>query len=91
MHLVENNLIIVESFVDMSLNYCITTTKEWVRLNCPELLSKYPQFIRCEDDNDLPVGRFGCPFLEYDKNNVGCHYAREVRDNSGFLYYSIEE
>ena len=86
----ENRLVVVESIVDMSLNYCITATKEWVQLNCPELLTKYTQFIRHSEDGDLPEGRFGCPFLEYNEDNIGYHYAAEKNDGD-YWYYSIED
>lgn len=87
----ENKLVVVESFVDMSLNYCITATKEWVQINFPELLTKFTQFIRSgEEHDDLPEGRFGCPFLEYSEDNIGCHYAEEKEDDCGYLYYSID-
>ena len=87
----ENKLVVVESLVDMALNYCVTATKEWVQSNCPELLTKYTQFIRCEEGDDLPEGRFGCPFLEYNEDNVGWHYAVEEEDGNGHLSYIIEE
>ena len=87
----ENKLVVVESLVDMALNYCVTATKEWVQSNCPELLTKYTQFIRCEEDDDLPEGRFGCPFLEYNEDNIGLHYAVEEEDGNGHLSYIIEE
>ena len=75
----------------MSLNYCITATEEWVQTNCPELLSKFIQFIRStEDPDDLPKGRFGCPFLEYNEYNIGYHYAEEKIDDGGYPYYSID-
>ena len=35
----ENKLCIVACPYDMSLNYCITATKDWVLQNCPDLLS----------------------------------------------------
>lgn len=35
----KNKLVVVESIVDMSVNWCITATKEWVLQNCPKLLS----------------------------------------------------
>lgn len=86
----ENKLVVVESLVDMSINYCITATEEWVQLNCPELLTKYTQFIRYAEDNNLPEGRFGCPFLDYSEDNIGCHLAIEKEDHGGYFYYSIE-
>lgn len=87
----ENKLVVVESLVDMSSNYCITATKEWLEDNCPELLTKYSEFIKKSDEgDDLPEGRFGCPFLEYKENNIGIHFAEEV-NNNGYLEYVIED
>lgn len=86
----ENKLVVVESLVDMSMNFCITATKEWVEENCHELLSTYKNFIRKpEDDEDVPYGRFGCPFLEYKEENIGYHYAEEVECN-GYWQYVID-
>ena len=86
----ENKLVVVESLVDMSMNFCITATKEWVEQNCPELLSIYKEFIRQPDEDDeAPYGRFGCPFLEYEENNIGYHYADEVECN-GYWQYVID-
>ena len=86
----ENKLVVVESLVDMSMNYCVTSTKEWVEENCPELLSVYKKFIRqVDEDSDPPYGRFGCPFLEYEEDNIGYHYADEVECN-GYWQYVID-
>lgn len=38
---------------------------------CPNLLTKYSKFIRQEENGELPYGQFGCPFLEYNKENIG--------------------
>ena len=84
----DNELVVVESYVDMSLNYCIAANKQQVEKNCPELLTKYTEFIRDEKE---PVGQFGCPFLEYKKENFGLHHAIEKEDNQGFLFYSLED
>lgn len=86
----ENKLVIVESLVDMSLNYCIAASKKWVEKNCPELLTKYKEFLREEDEEELR-GQFGCPFKEYKKENFGVHYATEKEDNQGFLFYSLKD
>ena len=83
----ENKLVVVESLVDMSMNFCITATKEWVEENCHELLSTYKNFVRKpENDEDIPYGEFGCPFLEYNEDNIGYHYAEEVECNGYFQY-----
>ena len=87
----ENKLVVVHSFADMSQNYCITATKEWVENNCPELLTKYKEFIRYKKDGELPKGRFGSPFLEYKEENIGIYFAEEFQDNNGNWYYEIEE
>ena len=86
----ENKLVVVESLVDMSMNFCITATKEWVENNCIELLSTYKEFVRKpEDDEDVPYGRFGCPFLEYKEENIGYHYADEI-ECDGYEQYVID-
>ena len=86
----ENRLVVVESLVDMSMNFCITATRDWVEQNCPELLSTYKEFIRQPDEDDeAPYGRFGCPFLEYKEENIGYHYADEV-ECDGYWQYVID-
>lgn len=35
----KNKLCIRWGYYDMSINYCITATKDWVEKNCPELLT----------------------------------------------------
>ena len=67
----ENKLCVVESLVDMSSNYCITATKDWVEKNCPELLTKYTEFLREPDEDGYVYGRFGHEFLEYKEENIG--------------------
>lgn len=67
----ENKLCVRASNVDMSQNFCISATKEWVEQNCPELLTKYTQFLRKPDKYGDVDGRFGCPFLEYEESNFG--------------------
>lgn len=47
----ENQLCVVESYVDMSVNWCITATKEWVEKNCPKLLE--------DEDYDITILRYG--------------------------------
>lgn len=36
----ENKLVCVKSFVDMSLNFCVSASRQWVEENCPKLLSE---------------------------------------------------
>ena len=77
---IENKLCVVQTIIDMSLNYCVTATKEWVEANCPELLTKYTQFLRYpnpEYDNEV-YGRFGCTFKEWAEENFGCECVEDV-------------
>lgn len=73
----ENKLVVVRTVVDMSANWCITATKEWVLKNCPELLTKYTKFLRYPDeDGELPYGEisYNTPFYEYTDENIGWHF-----------------
>lgn len=67
----ENNLCVVMDLVDMSQNFCITATKEWVEKNCPKLLTEYTEFLRFPDEDGEVQGRFGHWFLEYEEDNFG--------------------
>lgn len=67
----ENHLCIAARFIDMSQNFCITATKDWVEKNCPELLTDYTQFLRHPDEDGDVYGRFGDEFLPYEEENFG--------------------
>ena len=67
----QNKLCVVRSIIDMSMNFCITTTKEWVERNCPKLLTEYKKFLRDPEDDKITYGQFGHVFLEYNENNFG--------------------
>lgn len=66
-----NNLCVVFDFVDMSCNFCITATKEWVDKNCPSLLTIHTKYLRKPDEYGEVYGRFGHEFLEYCEDNIG--------------------
>lgn len=67
----ENKLCVKASFVDMSVNFCITATKEWVEQNCPDLLTEFKQFLREPNEDGYIDGRFGNEFLKYSDENIG--------------------
>lgn len=67
----KNKLCVVADFIDMSENFCITATKEWVEQNCPKLLTEYKSFLREPDEDGEVYGRFGHRFLEYEESNIG--------------------
>jgi hypothetical protein len=72
-----NKLCVVESLVDMSTNFCVTATKEWVEKNCPKLLTDYKEFLREPDKYGDVVGQFGNDFLEYSEENFGVTFVDE--------------
>lgn len=70
----ENRLCVVHSKVDMSENFCITATKEWVEANCPRLLTKYTRFLRYPNEDGYVLGQFDNEFLKYSEENIGIEY-----------------
>lgn len=70
----ENKLCVVVSFIDMSQNFCITATKEWVEKNCPKLLTNYTEFLRYPDEDGDVERKFGQWFLPYSEENIGVKY-----------------
>lgn len=67
----ENKLCVVFDFIDMSQNFCITATREWVEQNCPDLLTEFTEFLREPDEDGYVYGQFGHEFLEYTEENIG--------------------
>lgn len=47
----ENSICVAYGYIDMSINFCVSATREWVELNCPKLLSDdtYTYVIRSVD------------------------------------------
>ena len=80
-----NKLVVSETLIDMSLNYCITAPREWVEKNCPELLTKYTEFLRIpEEEGELPESRFdgnGPAFLPYEEQYFGVTYVHGTWDD----------
>ena len=69
----ENRLCVVFTPIDMSQNYCITATKDWVLKNCPDLLNdkECKQFLRFPDEDSNVYSDFGMEFLPYEEENFG--------------------
>lgn len=82
---IDNGLIVIASNVDMAFNFCITAPDGWVEKNCPSLFDN-PEFLREPFENeDVPEGRFGCPFYSLDEMPAGLYLASEKEDG----YYSV--
>lgn len=67
----DNKLCVVRHMIDMSMNFCVTATKEWVDTNCPKLLTEHTKFLRYPDKDGYVEGQFGDEFLEYSEENIG--------------------
>lgn len=74
----ENDLCVVKSIIDMSVNFCVTAKKQWVEENCPRLLKEHKKFLRYPDEYGDVYGQFDNQFLEYSEENIGI---KEVYDN----------
>ena len=95
----ENKLIVVATNVDMSLNLCITATEEWVKNNCPKLLSdekidtKY--VLQSEDGVKEVIETYAYKsFLRYPDENekitgrFGCPFLEFSEENIGIHWYT---
>lgn len=71
----KNKLCVVKTLIDMSQNFCVTATKEWVENNCPKLLTEYKQFLRYPDENGYVYGQYGDEFMEYSEDNIGIRWS----------------
>lgn len=77
----KNKLCVVVTTVDLSLNYCVTATREWVEDNCYELLETYTEFLREPDEyGDVYSTLTDIPFLKYSEENIGVHWV-EMQDD----------
>ena len=72
-----NRLRVCASIVDMSVNFCITAEKGWVRKNCPSLLTEFREFLRIPEEDGFVEGRFGDKFPEYDGRTFGLEWIEE--------------
>ena len=70
----ENKLIVVEFIIDQSINYCISAPKQWVKQNCPSLLTKYTEFLRYPDEDGCVYSKFGIPFRTWNEKDIGYYY-----------------
>lgn len=81
----KNKICVVESIIDMSINFCITATKEWVDDNCPELLTKYMEFLRFPDEYGDVEGKWGNHFKEWSEDNIGLYYEYEDKESGQWI------
>ena len=78
----KEGLVVVMASIDMSLNYCVAARESWVKQNCPELLTKYTDFLRMsteEDDDEPPHGEFWTHFVKWSEENCGLWFDEECQ------------
>ena len=83
----DNGLIVGLAIIDMSLNFCVTATDEWVQENCPTLLDERNRKFLRELDED---GSFGYPCLSEKEFEPGLYYFTNVKDKNEAWDYIIE-
>ena len=79
----KQRICVVHELIDMSNNYKITATQDWVEKNCPCLLSDENRKFICnidpddydDDDNEYyeKCGYGNGPFLKHLESNLGVH------------------
>lgn len=98
----ENKLCVRSGNIDMSVNWCITATREWVEKNCPVLLTndEYSYIIILHDaqgDHDIPhVGHYSDFLREPDEDGdvygmFDWPFLEYSEENIGVHYYSEED
>ena len=92
----ENKLVVVKSYVDMSLNFCIAATMKWVEGNCPKLLSsdfcvykviKYSKNENITEIHTKPYFEFLRPYGE----NPNFGYFMEYKEENFGLHIDYGE
>lgn len=63
-----NKICVNWCFIDMSSNFCVTATYDWVKENCSCIFGTKFYY-----SNDSVEDRFGLDFLEYCEENFGSH------------------
>jgi len=71
--MIDNKLCINNDVYDMSSQYWITTTKEWVERNFPELMPYVS-----EDPEDYMYKNDRKYFLKYTQENYGIHFSTPI-------------
>lgn len=86
----KEGLAVVLASIDMSLNYCVAARESWVKQNCPELLTKYTDYLRIPtDDDELPRGGFENHFVEWSEENCGLWFDEDCKSENGEFYWKL--
>lgn len=67
----ENKICVRYGMIDMSDNYIITATREWVEKNCPSILAEYSDYMRVPDENGEVLDPICGRYKTYCEENIG--------------------
>lgn len=96
-----NKLCVVESLVDMSVNWCITAQREWVEKNCPKLLSDesiYVEVLRPTPSRESSIQTIAYPYKSFIRipdedgdvyGRFGTLFKEWSEDNIGIEYEEL--
>ena len=97
----DNKLVVVCGYIDMSMNYCITAPREWVKENCPDLLSdkeyeyEILTYYKGENTTLTKYNNFS-NFLRYPENDEtpmsrwGMHFLPYTEENIGVHWEEVD-
>lgn len=67
----QNKIVCTVETIDMSEDFYVVATKDWVNRNCPNLLTKYRKFLR---DPINGIDKEYYHFRKYKEENFNCMY-----------------
>ena len=97
----ENQLCVVQSWVDMSTNYCISAPKSWVLQNCPDLLTDktYSYVITSSSKDGTKKTEYTEPFSKFLRTSedgeppvgmFGCPFNEWSPENIGIQFWDYD-
>jgi len=98
----KNKLVVVQSLVDMSTNWCITAPKSFVEENCPELLgsgvttTKFIVGVAGKEKEEVKTYPYS-NFLRFPDQwgdvtgRFGCPFLEWSEENVGITYWDEED
>ena len=71
----ENKLCVYYGAVDMSCNFTVSASREWVEKNCPEIIGSKFEYKPSDGETEPDCDEVGnMPFREYCEWNFGAEY-----------------
>ena len=89
----ENKLCVVAEYIDMSVNFCVTATREWVKANCPKLLdldAEYTYQIQSQSKDRVWTETFNKRYSDFLRCIDEDEIVRGLNSGTAFLPYKEE-